>query len=476
MTSLIERLKPWGIVFSSAIAFGLVVAIGKSSFSPEKWAGICIVCFVGLFVVIKPFWGLCLLAFFLPLQNVFTLSQGTTILKLMGAAVLLGWVINVSIRRETRLWFPNSVRYAFLFVLWGLLSYFWAAFSGPMLTYAISLSLMVGLLFIVPQLVTNTKRLHLVILSNALGAVISAAFGLHAFAIGVSPRIAAFSEFGQKLSVYGLSLSIGIFYFLSIAVSKGNRIRRSLAGAVALAILVAGLASNTRTFMVGIAAAFAFALVYFLKEKKLRRSASKLVMIVALIAAVLIAVMPGYFFYRVHSIYTLPNEGAGRLGIWKTFSILIYEHPLLGVGLANGAYYYGYYLHRAGTVYGINISNKWARLSAPGGIDGAGVKDEHNIYIQVWADLGIVGFGLLLAILLSLGRLLYRSFKKVEVYTLEWRLGFAITLEFIFLIVMGVAEPILLRNYFWIGLSLILGFARVVNKQRTQNTAISVRQ
>ncbi|HCE42524.1 MAG TPA: hypothetical protein DET40_03130 [Lentisphaeria bacterium] len=84
-----------------------------------------------------------------------------------------------------------------------------------------------------------------------------------------------------------------------------------------------------------------------------------------------------------------------RLAAWKNSLVMIKNHPILGVGLANLKVYYPAYHRKA--VYDGMSGEKKALLNL------------HNDYLQVLAELGIVGFLLLLAALAAVAWLLFNS-------------------------------------------------------------------
>ena len=87
-----------------------------------------------------------------------------------------------------------------------------------------------------------------------------------------------------------------------------------------------------------------------------------------------------------------------RLAAWKNSLVMIKDHPVLGVGLANLKVYYPAY-HRSAVYDGMSGEKK-ALLNL------------HNDYLQVLAELGIVGFLLLLASLAAVVWLLFNSIWK----------------------------------------------------------------
>jgi O-antigen ligase len=164
--------------------------------------------------------------------------------------------------------------------------------------------------------------------------------------------------------------------------------------------------------------------------------------------------MPSYFFSRVESLWTtLGDRGSGRFDIWKVFLVEIAENPLLGVGLANGGVRYDEHRTIAVDRYGFLLLHPEAWKSG---------RDPHSIYLESWAELGLVGFVLLIWIIISLAKQIYKSVKLAPLYSWEWQVGLVIALNFLALLVTGITEPSLYRKYLWLGFALIQAYARLI--------------
>jgi len=87
----------------------------------------------------------------------------------------------------------------------------------------------------------------------------------------------------------------------------------------------------------------------------------------------------------------------GRLAIWRNTLAMVHDFPLLGVGLGNHAVRYPAFARAA------VIDPLWGPRSE---LDYA-----HNEYLQAWAELGIVGLGLVLWLGLAVAALLRRVYR-----------------------------------------------------------------
>lgn len=90
----------------------------------------------------------------------------------------------------------------------------------------------------------------------------------------------------------------------------------------------------------------------------------------------------------------------GRLAIWRNTLAMVRDFPLLGVGLGNHAVRYPAYARAA------VVDPLWGTRSQ---LDYA-----HNEYLQAWAELGIVGLGLVLWLGFAVASLLRRAYQAAE--------------------------------------------------------------
>jgi len=450
-------------ILIAVFIFGIMGVMGfLGLFSPKYLLLLPLGFLFVAFILYKPFWGLCAFAFAIPLEEAFVVAESLTALKIVGAFVFLGWLSYFFVSKQRRIYMPRPVIISFLFAGWGLVSYFWAAYPDAVLWREITVILLVGFFFLVPQIVTDEKKLHYLILSNVLGAIIAGGFGLYHFSLNPNQRIVAFPEFGQNAGHYGILLSIGIFYFLTLFISRTKKVIKVFSFIMFLLLLIAAFTSGTRSFMVSFAISLLFLLWYLVRMKR-AKTLVKLVAVFCIVGSIIISVMPPLFFQRAESIITLSDRGAGRLDIWKIYLVTIFENPLVGVGLSNGPLNYTKYRDCAVSRYNLSLIHP-----AAWNCDNS---DIHNIYLRSWAELGIIGFVLLLSLIISLFKVLHLFFlKSVNLQqSLNERLGLVISMEFIALIVIGIAEPCLFRKYLWFGFSLVLAYSRIVQNSTLLN-------
>ncbi|GAI39446.1 unnamed protein product, partial [marine sediment metagenome] len=145
---------------------------------------------------------------------------------------------------------------------------------------------------------------------------------------------------------------------------------------------------------------------------------------------------------------TIPNLGAthggsGRINIWRVGWEMVKANPVIGVGLQNFPARFEQYTEAAGLsgAYGIY----------PG-------RDPHNIFLAVWAELGIIG-------LTIFAGFLWHIFKKLYYYRFNSS-GVLGLLLFFFLVIFGLSGTLLYKKPFWIGLSLATVIPIVAQNER----------
>ena len=409
-------------------------------------------------ILYKPFWGVCLYVFLIPLEEVFILFEEFTVIKYFGIFILIGWILQFFLSKQ-KLYISKPIKLFLFFVAWAFTSSLWA--SVPELSFHrwITLILLVGIFFLFYQIVITKKMLYYVILSNILGSLISGAFGFYHFLLNPNQRIVAFAEHGQPLSCYGMTLFLGIFYFLIISIFKSKKFN-IFSFLLFLMLLISAFASGTRTFIVAFVASLLFLLWFFLKKKKSKKII-KYFAVFFIVIIVINLVMTPLFFERANRILNLSDQWAGRTDIWKVYGATILNHPIFGVGLENSSPFFGKYLRIAQSQYGISVirPGMWRRE----------IVDVHNIYILVWVELGIIGFVLFLWIIKLLFNQIYSSLKRIEIGSFIFWIGIVIILNFIVVLFMGIGEPILYRKYLWFSFSLVTIYNRVINSSFRNN-------
>lgn len=419
-----------------------------------------------LFALIRPFEGLCAIAFSMPLELFFSVTGDITAIKLFGGIVFAGWFMNFSLNRERQIYFPRIIILFFIFVLWGFSSFIWADYKNLVLTGIMVLVRFVGLLFLVQQLVKTERQLHFLILSNVVGAIIVGMIGLYQFWLDPHQRVTGLDAAGSSYTVhFGYSILLSVFYFLSRSLYGSSNYLKRFFFLVGFGILlISALATYTRSIMMGFGMCTLFLLCHSLKKRNYFTLAKVLLMFL-IIFVIVRFVFPTYLYERLNTIVDLEGgsagRGAGRLDIWSVYLINIIKNPLsgiVGVGFSNSYSHYDLFLDRA-EGYGVYPKNNVALQSG---------RDIHNTYLQTFVELGFVGFAIFLLIILILSKQFYNSFKFVHPYSLTWQIGLVIALEFIAIFTGCTFVAMFNRKYFWFTISLVIAYIKIVGNSKKQ--------
>ena len=443
-----------GILLSILTGFGLIIYF-------PYWIGMFssknILFFLAIpliiFIIYKPFWGLCLYAFMIPLESVLKITESFTVLKFFGIFVLIGWILQLFISKQ-KLYISKPIILSLLLVTWGLISSLWAARPDASLTRFVTFVLVVGSFFLVTQIIDNGKKLYYIVLAYVLGAVISGGFGFYNFILNPNQRIVSFAKAGQNPGGFGISICLGVIYFFIIYLSKSKGIIKIISLILSSILLIVSFASGSRTFIISAICSFLF-LLWIINKQRTKKIRNKLLFIIPVLIIIIISIMPSFFFTRFSSILSQYEQGWNRGEIWKVYGTVILDHPILGVGLENGYIFYGDYRSEAQRKYGI-IHRKTGAWRGSGMVP-------HNDYVLIFAELGIVGFVLWISLIISLYKQFYKSIFKVKKKSFDWWLGIIIGTYFIAILIMCIATPILYRKYLWFGFSLIPAYSKIIN-------------
>ncbi|NIN67390.1 MAG: hypothetical protein GTO63_22350 [Anaerolineae bacterium] len=203
-------------------------------------------------------------------------------------------------------------------------------------------------------------------------------------------------------SVYGSPNNLGLFLGRVVPLSLAFiffgavRWRRWLYLSISLPILLCLYLTHSRgAWLLGLPAA-----LLFLGIMKGRRA---LAAAVGAVALAILALLPVAKMERITSLFDLEDGTTFlRLKLWEAALRMIRDHPLLGVGLDNFLYQYPRYM----------LPEAWQEpdLSHP-----------HNIVLDWWTRLGVLGVGALIWLEVAFFRLglrLYRSLKGAEAQAL----------------------------------------------------------
>jgi O-antigen ligase len=358
------------------VLLGLLVAV-----SPEH-SNLILVAAIGLMVTvatfIKPVFGLYLLIAAMFAENMLRLGSVSSA-RLIMPLTFGAWAVHSLSARQFKVRMPLQFWFALAFVVWGLLSALWAIDTGKILSAAQTLIQGIGLYFLVVNLIDTPGKMKRVVLIVVAASLVVASLAMfyavtREFSGGRVEIAAIFGTGPHTLAGYlvpGVALLMVLF-------SRERHVARKLfflAGL--LATVVAVLATGTRA---AVFALIGVAIVGLMLDRTLWQ---------AVLPGVLVGAWGSAFFLapavqqRFLSLLTTYDRGSGRLDIWLVAMNIIRAHPILGTGLDTFGRAFDRYVGDTPGLEILHVVQGWG---------------SHNVYINIQAELGIIGLVLFVSI------------------------------------------------------------------------------
>ena len=318
-----------------------------------------------------------LMTFTLPWENVIQFAGAGKVSKVIGLVVGATWLLSVAKNGTIRQ--PRAAHvFAILFVLWNACSVAWTVDGPATQTRVLTYVQLLGFMLVIWDTVTSPERARQVLMTYLVGCYLTVVFLLvssvgtasgsemygRATLDGFHPNdIAAILAFGAPIAVY------------LMFTSGTDRWRWARLTAACLYIPLAGFAvllTGSRSGLAALVPAIAY-LVYQLARRRPGLAVGFLGTLV-LLATLAFPFAPPRVRLRLEG--TAAALEAGNLNsretVWAEAFRLIHDHPVLGVGA--GAF----------------------REAAVGAN-----KFGHNFALSLLAEIGVIGFGLFMAMFVA---------------------------------------------------------------------------
>lgn len=325
--------------------------------------------------------GLCVFAVLTFVDSVLPAGGAFSAPKLMGALLMVSWVAHLTTDEGSRRRLFEHAGFLYvltLFVVWVLLSMMWAEQSAPVLDAAFRY-IPNALLFPITYSAVRTREQALWLVGAfVIGTLISAAYGLGtATDPGDADRLSGAAGNANETAA---ALGAGAALAAALALALKEPALR-LAAAIVLPLC---LFSMFLTLSRGALVALAAMLVTTVLVAGRRRGPA---LVAALVAAVLcvgyfVAIAPPAAAERV----LRSDGGSGRTDIWRVGWRMVEANPVIGVGAGNFANTSVHYLLEPGAI----LRDDYI-VDTP--------KVAHNMYLEILAELGVIGFALFLTVL-----------------------------------------------------------------------------
>jgi O-antigen ligase len=281
--------------------------------------------------------------------------------------------------------------------VWAFASALWAPEVGHARGRALTLVLGIVLVFIVYGAVREPKHARWLVRGYIAGAVLSALVGLFVTAPATTDTTRLSGGIGDPnelalVLVPGLALA-----FFAIPGAQGEIERWLLilsAGAIALALFQTG----SRGGLIALAAAFIAAVIFGGSRRP--HVFAGLLGLTALGVAYFVLAAPPAVTGRV--LHFTAGGGSGRTDLWAIARQVAHDHPIVGIGIGNFEDVEAAYASRTTNLPAVDIV-----------IDNPHVV--HNSYLELLAELGVVGLALFVAFVagaLTLGWRAVRAFTR----------------------------------------------------------------
>jgi len=329
--------------------------------------------------------GLALFVFLAFLETLPSLGGPTlTFAKAAGLVLAISWVAAVSSRQEHRPGFlsehPGLSLLLVLFLAWSAISTVWADSTSAAFTSTYRYALDAILLIIVFAAVRERRHLTWVVAAFVAGATVAALYGL---VIGPSPSASAERVAGTIGDPNQLAAVLVAGAVLAAGLGAASS-RDSLLRAVAVAATFLCLAALVLTVSRGglFALVFTILVALPLAGRWRRRATVGALAVVFLIGAYLLLLAP----FSVQSRLSTAGSGSGRTDIWTVGWREVEAHPVAGVGSGNFKTASIHYLLQPGP-----LERDEFIVDTP--------KVAHNVYLQILAELGVIGLVLFLCLI-----------------------------------------------------------------------------
>jgi O-antigen ligase len=306
--------------------------------------------------------------------------------KIVGFLLAVSWLAKVSSSDDARNDFlaahPTFTYVLVLFLGWSALSLTWAESSSvattPLLRYALNLILFL----IVYSAVRTPRHLAWTIGAYVAGSALAAGYG-----VLNPPTDTAYYDVTRVSGTIGdpnelaAVLVGGTILAAALAVTlRGAPVLRLLAGGASVLCAAGIFLSLSRGGLVALGFSLIAAIVVAGRRWRLQA--------IVLAAVVAVGAFAYFGFYAdstaIHRVTSFGN-GTGRTDIWTVGWRMVQHHPVTGVGVGNYKTSSIHYLLEPGA-----IQRDEFIVDTP--------KVAHNTYLQVLAELGIVGAALFAAI------------------------------------------------------------------------------
>ncbi len=317
---------------------------------------------------------------------------------------------------------PRAALWWGLFVLWAAATLFWALDPAQGLQRLPTAVFLFLLYLVVVSFRITSRELTTVVLFAIAGGAFASGYAIREFTQGIgwfSRAALVISNHQANPNDFADSLLLPFSLALGGFLSAGTLMRR---GGMLLAATLIGICELLTMSRGSLIALVALLFVYLIRLRVRRQ-----VLIPIVLISAFIVVAPNFFFVRMQQ--AARDRGDGRWDISVVGTQIIRHYGILGVGLENFRTGYSKFAGFAPIFRGFD-------------------KDPHDIYLQAWAEMGIIGLAFLLIAIASQLRELHLANRRPR--GSPNYLLLAIEAACWAMLVHGFASNLLWQKQFWV--------------------------
>jgi len=384
--------------------------------------------------------------FFLPFDSVLSITgstKGATLTKLLGIMTIIALVFIGTFKN--RLKTPSfSVIWLTLLIVLGVISASWAI-QPALVLQIIPTAIGLLLLYIVAATVQIQKSefetLKWFIL---VGGLIAAIVSIYLFSEGYFYKTSARATMlaGERQTnpnMFAFSLLLPVAVCIEMMLRKNRKMIRIFFGIILGVLVFSIIITGSRGGMLGIAI-LAIVTIYFTRQKV------TLTTMAAIIGIILALFIPDFFSERWGRLQD--DYAGGRLSILYVAWFALGRYWLYGAGLRNFPNAYSEFSYHAPLYMGTHV-------------------DSHNVYIEIFVELGIVGICLMIFAIINHYRLIRTRFDPYR--------GDQIMLKAVLLgmLVVNLSGTYLWTKSFWLVWMMIVMYRNVLDSEEESDYSVA---
>jgi O-antigen ligase len=377
------ELLPNRILAAGLFTLALLVGV-LAGYSPPLAVGLTLAIVFIIVTLANLTAGVCIFAVLTFLDTVLPVQGALSAPKLLGLMLMLSWLAMVTAgereRRERIFSHPAFLFVLLLFVGWSLISATWAEYPGAAIL-GFTRYLPNALLFLIVFAAVRTRdQLMWVVGAFVIGAFLSGLYGI--FVPPPAADIGRLAGAGGDPNETAAAMVAGLALATALAVAaRGKPLVRMACTAAVVVCTLALFLTSSRGGLIALGVALIAAVLLGGRRRGTMLAAAVGLVLVTVFYFATIA--PASVTERV----THPGGGTGRVDIWTVGLRMVRDNAIEGVGSGNFQTSSIHYLLEPGKLVRDDFI-----VDTP--------KVAHNTYLQVLAELGIVGFVLFMTILL----------------------------------------------------------------------------